>query len=168
MFNVQVAQYRGTSFISKCIKWITRSEYSHSAFLINGETCIEMWDEGLREEPSLSIAHTPGTVVDVYSIEPPLTSEQTNALILSIEKDLKQEPRIKYDFKHVLTFLPLFRVFSGEIRKDDTKKQFCSEYVFRKLEQVECKLLNVDAFKVAPGDVAKSLRLKLSYNVVTD
>jgi hypothetical protein len=168
--SVQLAFYEGKSLISRLIKLITRCSTSHIAFLINNKNnkrIIEMWyPNGLREEKSLSSAHDKGTHVHVYDIvRPNLSYQQQKKLIRLINKDLKHVPHIRYDFWHLFLFLPMMRIFFED--QDRGKTLFCSEYCSKRLMSVGCKLLNEIPYKVSPGDLRRSPRLKLKYSLVT-
>ena len=166
---VYIAQYKGKSLTSKIIKFITRSIYSHSAFwIVNGKNhyCIEAWHKGgLRKTRSLSENHKPNTEVDLFALKPPLSRKQEQKLIKLITADLKQKPSIKYDFKHVLMFLPIFRALMGD--RDVGHQYFCAEYVLQRLLDVGYKLLNIEPFRASPEDVVQSTKLRKVTTLIT-
>lgn len=67
---MKVALYSGLSAVSRLIRWQTRSCYSHAALLLDGGAVIESWHRGGCDlHPHLGTVHTPGTPVDIFSVE---------------------------------------------------------------------------------------------------
>src|SRR5579871_2617400 len=46
---MRIALYQGKSLISLLIRWQTRSQYSHAAFLLDDGSVIEAWQPCVRE-----------------------------------------------------------------------------------------------------------------------
>jgi hypothetical protein len=46
---MRIALYQGKSLISRAIRWQTRSQYSHAAFLLDDGSLIEAWQPCVRE-----------------------------------------------------------------------------------------------------------------------
>jgi len=160
---IRVAAYQGNSGVSIAIKFITRSRYSHVAFLLDDGSVVEAWDYGLRRVSSLSAQHNIKTFVDVFSLVD-FTTYQNDLLYESILKDLKNPP--KYDFKQVLHFLPIVRFFSRDV--PDNGKYFCSEYVFCKLKEVGFNLFeNTQGFEVPPDWIPRSPKLRFDFTDIT-
>ena len=64
---IKIIAYKGRSLTSKAIKLLTRSEYSHVAFMFDDGSVVEAWDNhGLRKVSSISEQHSPNTEVDVF------------------------------------------------------------------------------------------------------
>ena len=105
---IKIAAYQGVSGVSRVIKWITSSRYSHVAFLLPDDSVVEAWDSGLRKVGNISIQHNVNTKVDIFLLN--LSTVQERQLLKLIEKDLANPP--KYDFYQVLHFLPVVRLFA--------------------------------------------------------
>ena len=82
--SVQIGLYKGKSRISKCIRFLTRSNYSHAVIYLSHDKNIhfiaEMWQSGLRMVGSFSACHTPKTEVDLFEINPRLSEKQEKKL----------------------------------------------------------------------------------------
>ena len=159
---IRIAQYQGNSGVSKIIRWITHSKYSHSAFLLPDNSVVEAWDDGLRRVGSISQQHNVGTVVDIFTLN--LSSVQENILLDLIKCDLINPPL--YDFKQVLHFLPIVRLFS---RKDSINDRFfCSEYVVDRLNRVNYNLFNdTEPHEVPPDWIPRSLKVIFERSEIT-
>jgi len=117
--KVYFAAFKGKSFISKLIKFWTRSEYSHIAYLedINDTYLIEAWkfEDGTYWGFSSFQNHTKGTPVEIWEKE-----------VTSKEKEIVRNVMVKfatnkvpYDWKGIFGFVLKC--------KDDKNKYFCSE-----------------------------------------
>lgn len=142
--------YRGTSMLSRAIRWFTRSHYSHVAYEQSNGNLIEAWTHGVRMVADYATDHTAGTAVEWYRVEG-VTPEQRERAETFMRKQLGK----KYDVRGILGFL----------RHRDIENQerwFCSELVFEAFRQAGVELLaRVPAFKVSPGDLNQSPRLIL-------
>jgi hypothetical protein len=169
--------------LSRAIRFFTRSQYSHSAFLFDDAaflaasrvanrrglhnliytgpgSVVEMWTEGIRGEPSISTAHTPGTQVDIYALKEPLSAIMEEKLIEQLDQDLGQH--IKYAYLDIVRFL------TREPHPGPVKRLFCSELVYSRLANVGVELLSrTDAWKVPPDWIARSPLLKLDDKLKT-
>lgn len=178
---MQIALYRGVSPISLAIRWITRSCYSHAAFVFDGGTasavnewlanggsitrlashsagtCIEAWKGGVRCSPSISTMHTVDTLVDLFSFVDPLQSEDECALVGKLNEQIGDP----YSYMNVLRFLTRR---PGNL----DGSWFCSELVFEDCRTIGCELLSqVEAWQVPPNWLAMSPRLKFLRTVAT-
>ena len=144
-----IALYKGTSFLSRLIRWFTWSPYSHAAWICRDGTVIEAWlPGGVQRVDSISINHRPGTQVDLFDIEG-LTDAQRD----SIEKDLADRLGAPYDLLGLLGFLTRERM-------ETHRAYFCSELVFTALSVAGLiPLSRVPACQVSPGLLALSPRL---------
>lgn len=151
-----IALYKGTSLVSRLIRWATWSEYSHASW-IDGIHEYEAWHtrgerfkSGVRCVIGLGAGHSLGTVVDIYQV-PELTVEQAQEIRLFLISQIGK----RYDLRGVLGFIS---------RRDSAQYQdrwFCSELVFTALLRVGLPLLsNVPAHRVSPGMLALSPRLR--------
>lgn len=155
---MRIALYKGKSLVSRAIEFLTRSPYSHAAFLLNDGTVIEAWQPTVRHVASLSAQHTPGTPVDIFGFNPGLSVLQESQLITLALKDVGTP----YDYKSVLRFVTKRR---GDASK---KKLFCSEQVFQRCKDVGVELLlNTEAWECPPDWLARSPFLIKESTVVT-
>jgi hypothetical protein len=165
--RIRLAFYEGRSFISRLIRLFSRSSVSHVAFWIDESRCIEAWQPFLREEKSLGTAHSKNTTVHIYDI-PELTKGQKIRLIDLLNNDLKHQPPIKYAYGHIFLFLPLVRLFIKDKDRDPNNKAFfCSELVSKRLMDVGCTLLNESPYRISPGELMISPKLKRVKTLIT-
>jgi hypothetical protein len=186
---VKIACYKGTSFQSKAIRFLTRSEYSHAAFLFDEQTedavhellrtyparvngiqhiyrgaVVEAWSPTVRSTFSLSREHTPGTQVDIFDFCAPFTRELW-PLRIDQEKDLVMalaaEIGTPYDWKDVFRFVT-------RRPGDLDRRWFCSELVFAKCLAINRPLFErTKAWEVPPGWLPRSPYLKWTKTVIT-
>lgn len=172
---MRIALYQGKSWISRAIRWQTRSRYSHAAFLLDDGSVIEAWTpvvrwvipgEGSRVEgrgesedlSALSRQHTPGTVVDIFEFVCPLTKEENQKL----EFLAKQDVGTPYDYRSIVRFLTRKR---SALKK---RRLFCSEQVFARCQQIGRPLLDrTEAWRVPPDWIARSPHLNLTKTITT-
>ncbi len=179
---MRVVLYQGRSWVSRAIKFITRSKYSHAAFMFDEGAVaaakrlagmgvdlssipnvglgavIEAWDNvGVRSCSSISDGHAAGTPVDVFEFATTLSPEQEERLLLT----LIPEMGCPYDWKSV------FRFITRKPGKND-RYWFCSEivdYVCAKIGRA--LFLNVEPWEVQPGWVAMTLALIKKFTTIT-
>jgi len=174
---MRIALYQGTSFISRAIRWQTRSKYSHAAFLLDDGSVIEAWatpwpgrvrwvipddnsELGTRnsELSALSKQHTPGTTVHLFDFVCPLTQKENQKL----EYFARQDIGTPYDYKSIIRFLTRDK---GDGSK---RKLFCSEQVFARCAQIGRPLLErTEAWRVPPDWIARSPHLTLTKTIIT-
>jgi len=159
--------YKGTSWISKLIKWQTFGVYSHAAWWCQDGTVIEAWHtqtvngslkiklkEGVQRHDSPATIHTPGTEIDVFEVPGINEAAVEQFLISQIGKD--------YDFS------PVLRGFIIRAMRDNPDKWFCSELVFAACQSAGVNLLrDVPAWKVHPGLLGYSPLLEPVGTIVT-
>lgn len=146
---IGVALYRGTSLISKLIRWQSRSVYSHAALIDLGTNQVwEAWQYvGVQGPHGAGDFHTPGTQVDVFQIVPALTPAQETLLLHYAKSQVGR----RYDYRGVLHFI------SRRSGGDPRARLFCSEYVHQAFFQAGRPLLaRVISDRVAPGHLAWS------------
>lgn len=154
---MQIALYKGTSFVSKCIRFVTRSEYSHAAIILRDGSVVEAWQPVVRRVASLSEQHTPGTEVEVFNFRDPLTDAEEDAA----EKFLLGELGTPYDYKSVLRFITRR---PGNL--DD--HWFCSELAFAACLEARQALFHwTDPWEVPPDWLARSPLLRFGYRHIT-
>jgi uncharacterized protein YycO len=158
--NVKVVLYKGKSWTSKAIRFLTRSPYSHASFMFDEGTqgamnltpgcVIEAWEPGgVRQTPYLNYGHEKGTPVDIFDLVTRLDWNQEAELYYF----LKSELGTPYGFWNVLKFI-------SKRPGNLDKTWFCSELVFAGLEKVGVKLFdNTAAWEVPPDWIARSVKL---------
>lgn len=112
---------KGTSFVSKTIKFYTRSDYSHIGFVMpEGKTLIEAWthDGGVKQwwDYSTPAAHKNGTPYEIWRLT---VSEDDWVKVTNIFMDWADQ-KLPYDWWGILGF-----VTKGN--KESSKGKFCSE-----------------------------------------
>jgi hypothetical protein len=127
MKHIRMVAFKGVSFVSKGIKFFTRSGdgYSHVAVLLeDGETLLEAWPHNKKRpwkqwtDYSTFDNHTKGTPYEIWRIS--VTDEVYNACMSYYihHADVKTP----YDYAGVIGFI--FKKV-----KDKVHKLFCSEYL---------------------------------------
>ena len=163
---MRIAAYKGTSALSRAIRWASRGPYSHIAFLLDDGSVIEAWIGGVRHVQSLAAQHTPGTSVDIFRFNPALTVAQARELHRLAQAFV--DKGVGYDYWMLPMFLSI--PFLKRDRKPvwDRSKVFCSELVFALCEKIDAPLaLRGKAFEFTPTDDTRSLRLAFDYSTVT-
>ena len=149
-----VQLHRGTSWISKAIKFQSRSEYSHASVLLPGGDMIES-----KEGIGVRILHPGDAEHTRYQSEAfrgkidQFDVLVTNACAARAEQFWRDQEGADYDYRGVLRFL---------IRRKAAldKNWFCSELVFDGFRAGGLALLSRTAgWEVAPGMLARSTRL---------
>jgi len=143
--------------MSRVIRWLTRSDYSHVAVVLNDGRVVEAWDSGVRIVDSLSDQHTPGTTVDLFEFDPPLTQGQEAAG----ERYLLGRIGKRYDWTGVFRFVT-------RRRGSDANRDFCSELLDQTVQAMELTLFRqTQSWEIPPGWVPRSLALKFVRREVT-
>lgn len=141
-----IGLHRGKGFISKAIKWQTRSEYSHASFIFSDGKVFES-----REGKGVRFLNymPPDQDVDYYEI-------------LGLDEDTEQKIKAwclgkigeAYDYSGVFRFI-------SRRRYRDNNKWFCSEIVFHALKIHGIVLLNyIESWETSPALLRLSLLLK--------
>lgn len=149
--------YKGTSRISRAIRFITRSEYSHVGLLLPTGELIEAWDNGVRLVRDISDQHTPGTVADVYRYAEDLTAGQERKMRDFLYAQIGQ----RYDWKGVFRFIT---------RKAATPDSdwFCSELAVQaSIEGGRLLFASTLPEEVPPDWIPRSLALRFDYRTIT-
>lgn len=146
---MRILAYKGTSLVSRLIRFQTRSVYSHVGLLLYDDSVIEAWGKGVVHVPDFRHLHKPGTHVDVYDIwtlrlyEPGLAEEFA-----------KKQVGKAYDFRMVFRFL-------SHMPAAQNDKWFCSELAEAAIEAGGVPLLNGPAHMHSPRDICMSPVLQL-------
>lgn len=133
-----VVLFRGTSLLSKAIRWQTRSVYSHAALLCpDGHLIHALADRGVVREPA---PFGPDDTCDVFNV-PSMTSKQWEAAARFAAAQVGKG----YDWWGVIRFV-------ARDRLPDSPNYFCSELVFEALAWAGRRVLErCEAYDVSPG-----------------
>ena len=147
---MKILAYRGVSWISKVIRWQTRSKYSHIAIELKDSSVIEAWHiGGVRRNPTFRTVHSPKTKVDVFEIAGKYDEEK----VLDF---LKMQIGHKYDFRSIVRFIT---------RKSShvSPNWFCSELANEAFREGGLDLLSrISSSHLSPRDIAISPVLRLA------
>lgn len=155
MSQASILLFKGTSFVSRFIRWFTWSEYSHVAILFNSDGMVyESWDgvgviKSFRWE--LGKSHTSGTQVDIYDFNQPLTDDEARQMREYAESQVGR----KYDRMAILGFLLRKKLQSKD-------RLFCSEYVLDICRAAKRHILRQNDYQTPPCAFAQTLALSLS------
>jgi hypothetical protein len=153
-----IALYKGRSLISRIIRCVNWSDYSHAAWVdtVNNYV-IEAWSGGVRKADSLHTNHTPGTIVDVFDVDVTVAQREAIAqfMVLQVGK--------RYDYRGIVHFIT--RRSESAAGQD---RWFCSELVLAAYRAAGIDLLSrIPAYKVFPGMLAYSPLLKPVATITT-
>lgn len=156
---IKVLQYRGRGVVSKLIQWQTRSKYSHTAIQFSDGAVYEAWHTGgkwwwhgsVRKLDSPFDGHSPGTIIDVYTITEPVNEEKAREYA---ESQLGK----RYDFGAVARFI-------SRRNEPSDEKLFCSEYGLNIVAAGMLMLLKGSYAHYSPRDVVLSPHLTLSHTI---
>lgn len=145
---MKILAYRGVSWISKVIRWQTRSKYSHIAIELEDGSVIEAWHiGGVANNPSFKTVHSPKTKVDVLEI----IGQYDEKKVLEF---LKMQIGHKYDFRSIVRFIT---------RKSShvSPNWFCSELANEAFREGGLNLLSrISSSHVSPRDIGISPALR--------
>lgn len=145
-----IALYRGKSMISKAIRWQTRSDYSHAAWVCPDFSVIEAWwPHGVRHVADPFLLHTEDTEIDLWAVSG-LTAQQER----EVERFLRLQLGKRYDMRGVFQFLSRRPCPQNE-------RWFCSELVAAALDLAGAPLLHAAPHLLAPGHLPWSTRMHL-------
>jgi uncharacterized protein YycO len=141
-----VCLHKGTSVISKLIRWQTRSNYSHASLLFPDGTHLESREfVGVRWHKKFT--PNPGEQVDQF-VGPPLSEQQYDAIVRFALEQV-QKP---YDYTMVARF-----VSRRQASREESGKWFCSELVYAAYASAGIHLLrDTQPWEVSPGLLGRS------------
>lgn len=147
---ITVSLHRGNAWISKLIRWQTRSVYSHAGVVLPDGKFIESREgKGVLEHDQLVVANN--EEVDLFHV---MVSDD-QALLLS--RFLRSQLGKPYDWTMVARFIT-----REQETRSSTGKWFCSELVFAAFLEANVELLrDTHPWEVSPGLLARSPLLKL-------
>ncbi len=151
-----IALYRGSGLLSRVIRWQTRSEYSHAAWVRADGSVIEAWGfYGVRHVATPWSIHREKESVDLWAVDG-ITRTQTRL----VENFLVSQLGQSYDWLSVLRFV------SRQPAPDD-ERWFCSELVAEALRKAGLPLLNAPSYLISPGHIPWSLSVSLVWRNIT-
>lgn len=144
-----IAAYKGISLLSRVIRFMHWSEYSHVAWVSKDGWEIEAWSScGVRRLNVAHSKHTPGTEVDLFDVD--LTHDE----VAMLEDWLHIQIGKRYDWRGIFRFLT---------RRDvlNPRRWFCSALLFAGFLYIRVPLLlRIRPHKVFPGLIVYSPRLR--------
>ena len=149
------AFYRGTSLVSKLIRFFTRGPYSHVAIQTDDGRIFEAWHSPakVRVIYDFGEGHEPGTRVDLFE----LTMSFPEKAVAHLEHSVGR----RYDFKGVLGFLT-------KRTSDDRRACFCSELATEvSIIGGRPALDRVKPFKVSPTMLSMSPLFEYKGSITT-
>ncbi len=149
MFKVNVRGYRGNTFFSKAIMWITRGNYSHVSLVFRDASSGVMTEIEAIEGFGV-IEHLPNTKLthdfDEFTTDLDLTKAY------AAYEAAKELLGGKYDIAGVVGFL-IHR------KRHSLQKFFCSELVAYVLHKVGNPLSRREPYRETPASVCESFKL---------
>lgn len=142
-----IALYHGKSMVSRAIRLLNWSDYSHAAWVdpVTGHVW-ESWGKGVTCSQDLGSAHLAGTKVDLFHVS--ATREQRLRILDFMTAQIGK----KYDYRGVFHFIT-----RRPAQARDQDRWFCSELVFEAFRAAGIHLLcRIPAWKVYPGLLAYS------------
>jgi uncharacterized protein YycO len=148
--TVHVCLHRGSSVVSRLIRWQTRSEYSHASLLLPGGHHYEAREgRGVLRHAGFTLTN-PTEQVDAFAVD--LTPTQFDDL----RHFLGAQVGKPYDWLMVARF-----VSRRQESRGTSGKWFCSELVYAALQQAGVPLFRAtEPWEVAPGLLARSPLLR--------
>jgi uncharacterized protein YycO len=145
---MRVVLFRSRSFISRLIRWQTRSQYSHAAVLTDEGALVE----SVEGKGVISTANWQKPAeADVFLVWP-MSTDQANTGVGFLSAQIGKP----YDWLMVLRF-----VTRRQASRRSSGKWFCSELVFAAFQKAGIELLrDTEPWEVSPGLLARSPLLK--------
>lgn len=149
--QVNFVVFKGISLVSKTIKFYTRSDYSHVAFIMpNNKTLIEAWTHGSKIKQwwdySTPANHTNGTPYEIWGL---VVSEDDWIAITNTFMDWADE-KLPYNWFGIIGF-----VLKNE--KDSDRGKFCSEGCIYPFVQ-RYNWDKIDPSEVSPEDFVRIMQ----------
>lgn len=143
-----IALFRGTGPVAAAIRWQTRGQYAHAAWVASNGTCIEAHGVTGVVKTRHPWVNNDGPA-DIYAIRC-----LTGAQMVFIHDFLLKRVGRKYDWLAITRFL------SG-INRDNENRWFCSELVAEACAYAGRPLLHADAWRISPVTLGWSTELSL-------
>jgi len=149
---MNILAFRGSSLISRLIRWQTRSPYSHVAIELDNGVIFEAWHRGgvIKHDARRSLldVHEHGTQVDVLRVD------MLEGFVPATEQWLDRRVGSRYDFRSVLRFVTRRPAV-------ENNRWFCSELVSEALSHVGMFLQHAPSHDLSPRDIVMSPKLEL-------
>ena len=143
MRRIRVLCYHGHGLIGTAIRWQTRSEYSHVAFLLGAMVIESDAPQGVLERPY----DERDSSADVYYLD--VTQQDYDRLYRWLQGKLG----LRYDWLAILRFV------SRRNHRGGQHRYFCSELVAEGFELLGQPLQRAEPWKISPALVAMSVVL---------
>ena len=179
---IQIAAYRGKSWVSNTIKLLTYSCYSHigllftqdmevhtptgAVHLIQTGNVIEAWKGGVKLSETLGTRHERGTVVDLFKLKTPMTLSQAGKIGSFLVAQLGKP----YDYINVARFVPVVRLAIPSPAPSIWTRShvFCSELAVEAFGDAGIQLLErCSAWEIPPRDPPRSPLLMHDRTITT-
>lgn len=150
--------FQGNEFISRLIRWGTKSRYSHVGVCLSSDELIEAVVKGVRRIKAEDLENK---AFDVYRVKEEFNKE-------GVTDFLKKKVGSKYDIPGVifLGLLKLLHMFGVRVLSNKWQKKedyFCSELCYEAYNKgggIDI-VPNITAAEItSPADIAKSPRIK--------
>ncbi|MBJ7935647.1 hypothetical protein FNE59_14415 [Bacillus thuringiensis] len=138
-----------TPIISRLIRWVTSSDYTHVGMIIADDLILE-----IDINKDLAIRPMKHEVYDIYRYTKGLTSEQRTKIIKQSIRRAKLNKG--YDWRHIISFA-LQKLFRTSRVFEEANKVVCSEIVDNIYNDIGIDLIpNCEDGDVTPGQLAAS------------
>lgn len=146
---VYVCLHRGSSLVSRLIRWHSRGEYSHASIVLpDGRHFESREGKGVLCHPKFTLTNQTEQV-DRFILKQPLNEQELNYLTAYLEAQVGK----KYDWPMVLGFLSR----SEHEGHESGGKWFCSELVYAALLATGRPLLAThESWRIDPATLGLS------------
>lgn len=140
---------KGTSVISRLIRLITKSDYSHVSLILDDFHCLES-----NYKTSTSIQHFQykNGSYDVYTLKEDLTEKQKKI----IHKFIMDNINLKYDWLYITS--RFFNIVVGSKLISSPDRYNCDELIVDAFKAIGIELVNKD-IKLSPASIVNSPKL---------
>ncbi|AEO93471.1 enoyl-CoA hydratase/carnithine racemase-like [Bacillus phage G] len=146
---------RGKSFISKFVRFFTKSEYTHAAMMISERHMIEA--NFNKKVNIVNFKYNPETM-EIYRYKEDLTKEQQIVIVQSSYEMLNKY----YDYLQVIFYMIEYFIGKRYDRMFNLQSFIiCSEIIDRAYSEIEINL--VEKSNMTPGDLVMSKEIKRIY-----
>lgn len=146
---VTVCLHRGTSLVSRLIRWHSRGEYSHASILMpDGRHYEAREGKGVLRHPHFTLTNK-SEQVDQFTLKEPLTEQELNKLEYFLLKQVGK----RYDWPMVFGFVSRSEVEGTA----SAGKWFCSELVYAAFHAIGRPLLAThESWRIDPATLGLS------------
>lgn len=140
--RIVIACHKGTSLVSRLIRWQTRGDYSHTSLLLPDGRQIEAWSDGVHINDKFD-AHD--SDVDFFTVE--CTPVQLEMMVAFAQGEVGR----KYDWWADACFVTRMKPSASD------KRWFCSELAYATLRAGHVFLFRAtEPYEVSPSMIARS------------